>query len=214
MKIGSRLIQIPITKPKLVTVLIVVVTLILGLMIQKVKVDTDPENMLSEHETVRVFHDRIKKEFDLNDVVVLGIVNEKDPNGVFNPATLKHVQILTEFASSLVNKKDPEKHVVKRNLMAPGNVDTIEQAGLGQVRFEWLMKQAPETQEGADKIRNSAMANPLLKGTLVSEDGKAIGIYIPITYKDFAFEVRKRLLEKIETFGNKNNDQFYFPMEE
>ncbi len=209
MKAGSRLIQVSIKNPKLVTVLMVVATIILGLMIHKVKVDTDPENMLSEHEAVRVFNDRMKKEFDLNDVVVLGIVNEKDPNGVFNPATLKHVQELTEFAMGLVDKNDPDKRVVKRNLMAPGTVDTIEQAGLGQVRFEWLMKQAPETQEGAIKIRNSAMANPLLKGTLVSEDGKSIGIYIPITFKDFAFEVRKRLLEKIETFKNKNGDQFY-----
>ncbi len=209
MQTGSSLIQLSIRKPRLVTILMIVTTLILGAMIQKVEVDTDPENMLSEHEAVRVFHDRMKKEFDLNDMVVLGIVNEKDPNGVFNPATLKHVQVLTEFAMGLVDPNDPEKHVVKRNLMAPGNVDTIEQAGLGQVRFEWLMKQAPETRAGAIKIRNSAMANPLLKGTLVSEDGKAIGIYIPITHKDFAFEVRKRLLEKIETFENKNNDRFY-----
>ncbi len=209
MQAGSNLIQISIKKPKLVTALMVLATIILGLMIPKVEVDIDPENMLSEHEEVRVFHDRIKKEFDLNDVVVLGIVNEKNPNGVFNPATLKHVQALTEFARDLVDENDPEKHVVKRNLMAPGNVDTIEQAGLGQVRFEWLMKEAPETQEEAIKIRDSAMANPLLKGTLVSEDGKAICIYIPITFKDFAFEVRKRILEKIETFGNKNGDQFY-----
>ena len=209
MKIGSSLVQVSIKRPKLVTVIMVLATLILGLMTLNVKVDTDPENMLSEHEAVRVFHHRMKKEFDLNDVVVLGIVNEEHPDGVFNPATLKHVQILTEFAWGLVDPNDPEKHVVKRNLMAPGNVDTIEQAGPGQVRFEWLMKEAPATQEEALKIRDSAMANPLLKGTLVSEDGKAIGIYIPITFKDFAFEVRKRLLEKIETFNNTNGDQFY-----
>jgi predicted RND superfamily exporter protein len=209
MKTGSSLIQASIKRPKLVTVIMVLVTLILGLMTVNVKVDTDPENMLSEDEAVRVFHDRMKKEFDLSDVVVLGIVNEEHPDGVFNPATLKHVQVLTEFAWGLVDKNDPEKHVVKRNLMAPGNVDTIEQAGPGQVRFEWLMKEAPATQEEALKIRDSAMGNPLLKGTLVSEDGKAIGIYIPITFKDFAFEVRKRLLEKIETFKNTNGDQFY-----
>ncbi len=209
MKTGSSLIQLSIRKPRLVTILMILATLILGLMTLNAKVDTDPENMLSEDEAVRVFHTRMKKEFDLNDVVVLGIVNEDHPDGVFNPATLMHVQVLTEFARGLKDKDDPGKHVVKRNLMAPGNVDTIEQAGPGQVRFEWLMKEAPATRAEALKIRDSAMANPLLKGTLVSEDGKAIGIYIPITFKDFAFEVRKRLLEKIETFGNKNGDQFY-----
>ncbi len=209
MHTGSRLIQVSIKHPKLITVLMILATIILGLMTLKVKVDTDPENMLSEDEAVRAFHNRMKKEFDLNDVVVLGIVNEEHPEGVFNPATLKRVQELTEFVWGLSDPNDPDKHVVTRNLMAPGNVDTIEQAGRGQVRFEWLMKEAPETQEGANRIRDSAMANPLLKGTLVSEDGKAIGIYIPISSKDFAYEVRKRLLEKIETFDPANGDHFY-----
>ncbi|MBN1830944.1 MAG: MMPL family transporter [Deltaproteobacteria bacterium] len=209
MHTGSRLIQVSIKHPKLITLLMIVVTIILGFMTIKVEVDTDPENMLSEDEAVRVFHNRMKKEFDLNDVVVLGIVNEEHPEGVFNPVTLKHVQELTEFVWGLSDPDDPDRRVVTRNLIAPGNVDTIEQAGLGQVRFEWLMKEAPETQEGAIKIRNSAMDNPLLKGTLVSEDGKAIGIYIPITAKDFAYDVRKRLIEKIETLDKSNGDHFY-----
>ncbi len=209
MHTGSRLIQGSIKHPKMVTLFMILATIILGLMTLNVEVDTDPENMLSEDEAVRVFHTRMKKEFDLNDVVVLGIVNEKHPEGVFNPATLKRVQELTEFVWGLSDPNDADKRVVTRNLMAPGNVDTIEQAGLGQVRFEWLMKEAPETQEGATRIRDSAMANPLLKGTLVSEDGKAIGIYIPISSKDFAYEVRKRLLEKIETFEAANGDHYH-----
>ena len=88
-------------------------------------------------------------------------------------------------------------------------VDNIEQAGLGQVRFEWLMKEVPTTRDQALKIRDNAMANPLLKGTLVSEDGKAICIYIPITTKDFAYFVREKLLQKIDTLSLKNGDQFH-----
>jgi predicted RND superfamily exporter protein len=52
-------------------------------------------------------------------------------------------------------------------------------------------------------------ANPLLKGTLVSEDGKAIGIYIPISSKDFAYHVRERLLEKIDSFTGSSDDQYH-----
>lgn len=189
----------------------VLVTLILGSFISRVQnqIDTDPENMLSENEPVRVFHHLTKKEFTLHDVVVLGIVNENHPDGVFNPSTLKHVQELTDFAKVLEDPDDPEKRVVTRNFMAPSTVDNIEQAGLGQVRFEWLMKEVPTTREGALKIRNNAMANPLLKGTLVSEDGKALCIYIPITSKDFAYTLRDRLLDKIKLFDNSNGDQYH-----
>ncbi|MCJ7600660.1 MAG: RND transporter, partial [Desulfobulbaceae bacterium] len=207
MKIGSRLIQFSIYHPKFVTALMVIFTLTLGSLIVKVHVDTDPENMLPEDEAVRVYHNLVKKEFALYDVVVLGVVNEKDPDGVFNPDTLRHVQELSEFAKTLHDPSDPDKRVVAREMIAPGDVDTIEQAGPGQIRFQWLMGKAPASREEALRIRDSAMANPLLNGTLVSEDGKAIGIYIPITAKDFAHQVRNELLKKIGTF--EGDDQFF-----
>lgn len=207
MKTGIRWIQFSIKKPKLVTAIMVITTLILGSLISMVQVDTDPENMLAENEAVRIFHHQTKKEFTLHDVVVLGVVNEKHPDGVFNPTTLGRVQELTEFAQTLSDPDDPKRRVVTRNVIAPGNIDIIEQAGLGQVRFKWLMKQAPSTQEEALNIRDLAMSNPLLKGTLVSEDGKAICIYLPITSKDFAYQVRDRLLNKISSFSG--DEQYY-----
>ena len=207
MKIGSRLIQFPIVHPKLITTLMVLFTLALGVMIAKVHVDTDPENMLSEDEAVRVFHNKMKKEFTLHDVLVLGVVNETHPDGVFNPGTLAHVHELTEFAKTLSSEKYPASKVITRDIMAPGNVDTILQAGPGQVRFEWLMKDPPQTREEALVVRDNAMSNPLLKGTLVAEDGKAIGIYIPISSKHIAHEISQKLLDKIDEFSG--DDQFY-----
>ena len=209
MKLKSNLIQFPMKRPKVIIIIMVLATVVLGAMISMVKVDTDPENMLSEDEAVRIFHQQTKKEFTLYDMVVLGVVNETDPDGVFNPTTLKRVHELTEFAKKLIDPKAPEKRVVGRDVIAPGNVDTIEQAGPGQVRFEWLMKDPPKTREEALKIRKNAMANPLYKGTLISEDGKALGIYLPITSKDFAFHVRNRLLEKIKSFGDTRGDNYY-----
>ena len=209
MHYGHNLIQFSIKKPKLVTTIMVVAALLIGSLILKVQVDTDPENMLSETEQVRVFHNQVKKDFSLYDVVVLGVVNEKDPDGVFNPATLKNVHELTEFARTITDPEDPKRTVVSRDIIAPGNVDTIEQAGIGQVRFEWLMQEPPATREEALKIRDSAMSNPLLKGTLISEDGKALCIYLPITEKDFAHDVRVKLMDKIASLDAGNGDDFH-----
>ena len=208
---GKRLIQFSIGNPKLITAIMVLTTIILGMLMVKVHVDTDPENMLSKSEAVRVFHNLTKKEFNLYDIVVLGIVNENDPDGVFNPATLKRIQELTEFTRTL-NWPDPVDStksigVVKRDIIAPGNVDHIEQAGAGQVKFEWLMQDAPATREDALQLRDNAMSNPMLKGTLVSEDGKALCLYLPITSKDLAHKIQVQLKEKIATFSG--NEQYY-----
>ncbi len=208
MQFDRTMIQFSMNRPGLLTALMVLMTLALGTLIVRVHVDTDPENMLSKDELVRVFHDQTKKEFNLHDVVVLGVVNEKNRDGVFNPGSLKKIYELSKFAATLADPKNPERRVIARDIIAPDNVDTIEQAGLGQVKFQWLMKEPPTSREEALKIRDKALSNPLLKGTMVSEDGRALAIYLPISQKDFAHQVSKELKEKIAEFGP-GDEQFY-----
>jgi len=196
---------------KLLTILMVVFTLALGAFIPLIEVDTDPENMLSEDEAVRVFHNLTKEQFTLNDIVVVGIVNNKNANGVFNRASLTRIYELTEFAKTLSwpDEKNPNEQigVIEVDLLAPSTVDHIGQGGPGEVKFEWLMKKPPTTQGQALEIRDRAMSNPLLKGTLVSEDGKAVCLYLPLTSKDLSYRVYSRLKEKIATF--KGDEQYH-----
>jgi predicted RND superfamily exporter protein len=196
---------------KLVTIVMVAFTVALGALIPLIKVDTDPENMLSEHEPVRVFHNQTKKQFALNDIVVVGIVNNKNPNGVFNASSLTRVYELTEFAKTLVwpDEEDPNKQigVVEVDLLAPSTVDHIGQGGPGVVTFEWLMNKPPTDDAEALEIRDKAMSNPLLKGTLISEDGKAVCLYLPLTSKDLSYRVYSKLKEKIATF--KGDEEYH-----
>jgi predicted RND superfamily exporter protein len=97
MKTESFLVRYSVKHPKKVTILMVLIMLILGAFIYRINIDTDPENMLSRNEAVRIFHNEMKKEFSLHDMVVLGVVNERDPDGVFNPDSLKNIYELTEF---------------------------------------------------------------------------------------------------------------------
>lgn len=175
--------------------------------LEPLKVDTDPENMLSAEEPVRVFHNEMKKEFTLHDLIVVGVVNEKNDEGVFNPQTLSNVYELTKFAETIrwndetSKEADAErKGVIAVDIIAPSTVDSIEQAGLGSVRFDWLMPAPPQTNDEALAVRTRAERIPTLNDTLVSGDGKAIAIYIPITSKDVSFRVANQLRAKIATF--------------
>ncbi|HPY77083.1 MAG TPA: hypothetical protein PLQ45_04500, partial [Anaerohalosphaeraceae bacterium] len=97
----DRIVSFSIKRYKLVTVVMVLFTLVCGAFIPLIRVDTDPENMLSADEPVRVFHNQTKKQFDLNDMIVLGVINENHPAGVFNTGTLRRIYELTEFAKTL-----------------------------------------------------------------------------------------------------------------
>ena len=177
-----------------------------------IQIDTDPENMLSANEPARIYHNQMKKEFSLSDIVVVGITNESNPDGVFNPQTLSHIYEITRYASSL-NWPDPNNNgklvgVIEIDLLAPSTVDNIEQGGPGVVNFSWLMPEPPKTREEALKIRQRAENIPFLKGTLTSNDGKAIALYLPLTDKHLSYDIREQLLSKINGLGD-IEEQFY-----
>ena len=83
-------------QPWLVAFLTLLATLFFAWQFPSVQFDNDPENMLAEDEYVRVFHHQVKEKYALYDFVIVGVVNEADPDGVFNVATLQRVDRLTK----------------------------------------------------------------------------------------------------------------------
>ncbi len=47
-------------------------TILFGLQFASIVVDADPENMLEADQSDRVFYDQTKKEFGINDLIVVG----------------------------------------------------------------------------------------------------------------------------------------------
>jgi predicted RND superfamily exporter protein len=165
-------------------------------------IDTDPENMLPADEGVRVFHNEMKDQFALHDFIVVGIVNDDRPEGVFTPDTLADVFALTETAEGL-SWEDADgnpRGVVQVDVIAPSLVDNIEQAGLGAVSFEWLMPEPPATDADALAVAEKAAKIPLYDDTLVSGDGKALALYLPIHEKRDSYRVAQTLRAQIAEF--------------
>jgi hypothetical protein len=204
MTFQDKIITFSADHPKWITWTMVLFALVCAAMIPMIQVDTDPENMLPADEPVRVFHNQTKQRFDLSDIVVLGVINESHPAGVFNAATLGRVYELTEFAKTLrwEDPKQPGKQagVIEVDMIAPSLIDHIEGGG-GMVRFEWLMPQPPKTDEEALEIRDKVMSNQLLRGTMVSEDGKALMLLLPLTDKHLSYRVYSALNKKIAQLG-------------
>lgn len=175
------------------------------------QVDTDPENMLSADEPTRQLHNRMKKVFGVYDLLVVGIVNEDHPHGVFNVESLGRIHELTELARTLYwpDPDYPERRIGVRaaELIAPSSVDYITHEGQGTIRFEWLMPTPPATEKEALEIRQRAMSIPLMHGTLISQDGQALCLYLPLTSKDISYRVYDALRDKIATFDG--DDQFH-----
>ncbi|WP_290623803.1 MMPL family transporter [Kangiella sp.] len=181
----QSLLKFSMTKPKWVFIMTLLLTAITGAMIPNIVVDTDPENMLAEDQASRVYHNDVKDRFDLYDIIVVGAVNHGE-QGIFNPQSLQAIKQLTDGIAEI-------EGVVAPDMMALSTVDNISQEGPGTIRFEWLMKEAPETQQRADWINQQVERLPLLQDTLASGDDKATAIYVPILDKDESYRISEEI---------------------
>jgi len=154
------------------------------------RIDTDPENMLPADEPVRVQHTAIKESFGLNDFLVVGIVH---PETVFTPALLERAYEITEALYDM-------EGVIFDDVLAPSQVDDILPEAGGGIRVQTLMEYPPETDEEAQTILAQIGENPILRGKLASEDGKALAIFVPLESKDVAADVDARIQAVIDGF--------------
>lgn len=177
----EHILALAIGRPKLVYALTALLMLVTGAMLPMIQIDTDPENMLPAGQADRVFHNEVEKWFGLHDAIVVGVVNE-GPEGIYNPTTLGSLQRISEQILQI-------EGVIQPDLMSLAQADNLTQEGPGVLRFEWMMRETPQTQNQAEGIRAAVKRLPLLKDTLVSGDGKAAAIYVPIIRKDLSYSI-------------------------
>lgn len=152
------------------------------------KIDTDPENMLSRDAPARIFHNQTKADFQMRDMIVVGIVSK---NNIFTPNSL---QVVEQLSTKILQIEG----VIPQDLLSLSVVDNITQEKDSQgensgIRFEYLMKQAPSSLEGSLEIQQAVKRLPMLNNTLVSGDNKAIAIYVPIQAKDMSYNIAEKI---------------------
>lgn len=162
-----------------------VITVLMLFQFPKVVVDTDPENMLSHTEEVRVTHDEVKKGYDLYDVIAIGVVEDTHIDGPFNMATLNNVSNIIEDIKKI-------EGVISRDIMSPTTSDDILSGG-GMIVIEPLMARVIKSDKEAQQVRDNGLKNPILKDSVISGDGKALAIYVPIKEKKLSYAVAQEI---------------------
>ncbi len=164
-----------------VFMLMLAAVVVAGWQFPNIQIDTDPENMLSIDEPVRLDHHQLKKDFKLSDLIVVGIVDETSPQGVWRPEVLQRVKQLTRAILKI-------EGVVKPDVMSLSTSDMIE-AGGGMLDIHTIMQRVPKTQKQADQLKETVLSSPLLAEKLASNDGQGLAIYVPIEDKMISYRV-------------------------
>lgn len=193
----KRLTDFSIKRPWVVLSIAVAITVFFAFQFPNIKIDTDPENMLPHDEPVRVFHEETKKAFGLNDFIAVGVIEE---DGAFKADLLNRIYHITDEILEIDG-------VIKADVMAPSTVDDIKQGPGGALVIEPLMSGEIKTDEEARYIYERIKENPVLRGKLASDDGKAIAIFVPIESKDQAYRISNEMKSIIDKY--KGADEEY-----
>lgn len=187
-----RLVEFSLNHPKLIMALAAAVTIVALFAIPNAQIDTDPENMLSANEPVRLIHSEIKDEFNLSDFLVVGFVREDSE--LLTPDFAGRLRMLTERIEEL-------EGVVVEDIMAPSTVDDIYRNSEGAL----VVSKLDQPRKGIDgpgpTLAEKISQNPVLAGKLGSADGRAVALYIPLEEKKYAHVVALAIEEAIEEIG-------------
>jgi predicted RND superfamily exporter protein len=183
----SYLVTFSLDRPKTVIGLAIILTILFGLQFPRVTIDTDPENMLEVDQQDRVLYNRVKKDFGIHDLIVVGIVDEK---GIFRPESLERVGKITSEILKI-------KGVIIEDVLSLTTTDNVKSAG-GLLSIHPVMREIPRTLESIDQLRLDIKENPFLHEKIASADGTAIALYIPIQKKDMSYRIARQIQTVIE----------------
>jgi len=174
----AGLTRFALDRPKTVIAATVLLTVLFGLQFPRISIDTDPENMLEPDQPDRVRYDRVKEEFGIHDLIVVGIVDEQ---GIFRPEALERVARATDEILEI-------RGVIIPDVVSLTTTDNVKSAG-GLLDVHPVMREVPKTPEGAIALRKDIADNPFLHEKIASADGTAVALYVPIERKEMSYRI-------------------------
>jgi uncharacterized protein len=191
------LVEFSVDHPKLVVILSVVVTLLFMTQFPKMRTDTDPKNMLPATSAVRVWNDKVEKDFSLyKDMIVLGIVNDK---GILNSDTLAKIQRITDGILQI-------NGVAARDVSSFTTIDNVT-ADKGTLNVAPLMTTVPGNEKEIGALKKNLYDNPLFINRIISKDGKTAAVYVPLENGANGKEIADKIRGIVKK--EKGDEQYY-----
>ena len=162
--------------------------------------DTRSDAFLAKDNPALVYKDKVKALFGLSDPIVIAVTNTSK-NGVFNPASLKLVNWLSEEISSLDNINSDRV----TSLATENNITGSEEGMAVDPFFDDL----PDTQEKADLVWAGVSDFPLYMGNLVAKDKQATLIVAELLDEAQVEDTYQKILSLIEKAPQSASDKIY-----
>ena len=182
----QRLLRYPVV---ILAATAVITIVFFAAMKQGSRMETDLDKYMPQHHPAFVYSDQAEEWFDIRDGIIIAIEN---PDGIYNPGTLKKTADITLALGKLaaVDRNDVT------SLFTADNITGTEE-GLDVRPF---FRKVPADSESLEKLRNDVRGNDMAYGRLVSEDETVTVIIAAMYDEDFTTELYHEILSIAESF--------------
>ena len=187
-RLFGALSQCAIRQPRRVLVIAALVTLAAVPGIFRLKLRTDGHALVAPNAPEVLYDKAVREKFGIEDQMVV-VIRSRDPNGVFNPATLQLVRDLTAALAKLPG-------IGKSNLMSLATEPSFRMRP-GTLVNQRLLEPPLKTKEELERFREDLRRIELYTGTLVSADGQATAILLGVPAEADRPALYQRVLEVI-----------------
>ncbi len=163
----------------------VVIAIAVGSMARNVRIDNSLQVWFLEGDPALVAYDKYKQEFGNDETIVIAVT---DPDGVYTPRALERIRA--------ASKRLDEHPDVRRVTSITMGLDVSGEEGV--IDIDYLLGDGPVSPEEAARVRDRVAANPIFRGTIVSDKSDKIALILvdPKNLPDFERE-RPRLLSEV-----------------
>jgi len=156
-----------------ILVLLALITAAFVSQLSHLKMETNIENMLPKSMDAYTNKKKLEKIFSSADMVVVGITNYANPNGIYNPHTLQLVDELTQW----MKQHKEFRTLALADLMSLSTLKDIRGTADG-MEVEQFMERPLSSAKDITLLKQRLIDNGLYMGSIVSDDGKGTLIVV------------------------------------
>lgn len=161
----TRFLALPVRSPRLVILVIALLTGVFGWQATNTRLNSSIENLLPDNDPDRLFYDEVKRTFGSDEAGIIALFADD----VFAPPTLAKIADVSRRIQGIDGV---------REVLSLATVKGVETDDFGAVSVGRLMRDVPQTLAEAEAFAKRVVANPFYSGKLVSHDRTATGIAI------------------------------------
>lgn len=179
-KLANRIVRARLS----ILILATIVTGFAGVLSTEVEFESDIEIWFLENDPTLVSYNEFLERFDGDELIVLGVFSDE----IFTPELLKAID-----TDTLEGAKAPG--IIRSRSITNVKVPVVREEDM---RVDLLFEELPSTEEEARAAKEVALGNPLIRGRLLAEDGKAAAIVYEFGGEENTFERKVAAVDGLE----------------